>query len=335
MFRFFVIPLLYFIFFLSSNTLLANGFFDNYTSGIESFLNISTINGYGVLRKGSFLVFNTYSGFNIANKNKITFLKPQSIIMVIGKVKGMPFYLVENDSLFGLIKDDCFTFINKENLDIFLNFDSVFLRKPLMINDILFPIGTEVKYRKKSKDFYEVCIWDNGFFRAYISSKSVVHKLKPTLKNYKFVSQFFNGYPYFWAGSEEGWDCSLLVKDFFKFFDINFPRNSYQQIKSVNNIDVSGMSLKSKIKILKKAKPFETLLYFPGHIMIYAGFKGKEPMSFQAVNRFNNKHFGRVGFFPLKRTGLLNKVTRIGFIKIDNKLDLTINKSEGRIQCMN
>lgn len=307
--------------------------YKNYSSlGKIIFENSSTIQKYAVVKKGTYLVFQPYTGVNISNKNKLTFVKPQSVVKVIAKIKNEPFYFGESDNVIGFIKEETFTFIDEDNLSQFLSMEKLYLKKPLLIGDILFPPATEVRYRDRTKDLYEVYIWDNQFYKAHITKKNAIIKLKPEIKNYKSTSKFFIGYPYFWAGSDEGWDCSLLVKDFYKIFDFDLPRNSYQQINYVESFDVANLSLKEKIRVLKKSKPFETLLYFPGHIMIFSGFKGKEPMSFQAINRFNNKYYGKVGYFPLKKTGLLQKVTKIGYIAPLKQSNLTISKAEGKIQ---
>ena len=114
-------------------------------------------------------------------------------------------------------------------------------------------------------------------------------------------------------------------------FDIKFPRNSYQQISHVEHIDVSDKNITEKKKILEALKPYEVLLYFPGHIMIYAGFKGREPMGFQALNRANGSYFGKVDIFPLIKTGLLHKVTKIGFVNRIKSPDLTIAETEDKL----
>lgn len=311
----------------------ANIYLNNFSSiNVLNFDNFSTVIAFGITKKGTYLVFEPYTGVNISNKNKLTFVKPQSVVKVIAKIKNEPFYFGESENVSGFIKEGSFTFIDEDNLSQFLSMEKLYLKKPLLIGDILFPPATEVRYRNRTKDLYEVYIWDNQFYKAYITKKNAIIKLKPEIKNYKSTSKFFIGYPYFWAGSEEGWDCSLLVKDFYKIFDFDLPRNSYQQINFVESIDVANLSLKEKIRVLKKSKPFETLLYFPGHIMIFSGFKGKEPMSFQAINRFNNKYYGKVGYFPLKKTGLLQKVTKIGYIAPLKQSNLTISKAEVKIQ---
>ncbi len=324
--------LIIFVFFIYSIGLSQTDFSNFSTINGISYSNFSSIDSYGIVRKGAYLVFMPYTGINISKNNKLTFVKPQTPIKVIAKLKNQPFYFCEVLAVEGFLKEENFTYIDQESLNFLLSLDTLYLKKPLLINDILFSTTTELRYLTNKKGSYEVYIWDGRFYKAYLKSKYVVKKLKPIKENYKKVLSYFKGSPYFWAGSELGWDCSLLVKDFYKLFDIEMPRNSFQQITSVEHIDVSNLSTKEKIKILKRSKPYETLLYFPGHIMVFSGFKGKEPMSFQALNRFNNKKYGRVDYFPLLKTGLLQKVSKIGYVKNEKLACLTNSVSKDKIK---
>ena len=70
-------------------------------------------------------------------------------------------------------------------------------------------------------------------------------------------------------------DCSGTTKDIFAYFGIWLPRDSAMQKKLGGlDIDLSNLSDSQKQKILlQKAAPFLSLIYMPGHIMIYLGNK--------------------------------------------------------------
>ncbi len=295
-----------------------------------SYSNYSSMNLFGVLRKGEYLVFKPYSA-GISKNNILTFIKPQSIINVYGKIKDMPFYYVEHDDIKGFIKEDVISFIDEEHLNLLKSKNTIYLKKPLVINDVIFPVATELKVDRFEKNSYLALIWDDGLYRARIKNFFATKKVKKSNRNYRKNSKIFLGYPYVWGGGENGWDCSYLVKDFYSLFDIRFPRNSYQQISEVEHIDVSDKGIAEKKKILRASKPYDVLLYFPGHIMIYSGFKGKEPMGFQALNRVNGRYFSKVDHFPLIKTGLLQKVTKIGFVDRKKSPDLTVAQNKDKL----
>jgi len=81
------------------------------------------------------------------------------------------------------------------------------------------------------------------------------------------------GDPYGWGEAYDLRDCSALLRDFFLPFGIWLPRTSSDQIASVpGRHDLSGLSREQKLELIRqKAVPFLTLIYKPGHIMLYVG----------------------------------------------------------------
>ncbi len=98
-----------------------------------------------------------------------------------------------------------------------------------------------------------------------------------TAKNVAILAKEFYGEPYGWGGSYECRDCSATTRDFLGVFGIFLRRNSSKQAKDGTSIKIKGLpkSLKKKT-IIRKAEPFRSLLYVPGHIVLYLGeFKGE------------------------------------------------------------
>ena len=64
-----------------------------------------------------------------------------------------------------------------------------------------------------------------------------------------------------------------MLRDFFMPFGIWLPRASLEQISSVpRRVPLAALAPPEKEKlIMSKSLPFLTLLYKPGHIMLYAG----------------------------------------------------------------
>ena len=77
---------------------------------------------------------------------------------------------------------------------------------------------------------------------------------------------------YGWAGMFGANDCSGMVHEIVACFGLTFPRASVtqQQAPAMKRVDLNGKSNEEKTAILDKT-PAGTLLYFPGHIMIYLG----------------------------------------------------------------
>lgn len=89
------------------------------------------------------------------------------------------------------------------------------------------------------------------------------------------------GQTYGWGGLFENRDCSALIQDLFAGFGIPLPRNSGDQAESGNFISLKGLSGQEKQNLIREqAVPLLTLLYMPGHIMLYLGH---DPVSDSAV----------------------------------------------------
>jgi hypothetical protein len=90
---------------------------------------------------------------------------------------------------------------------------------------------------------------------------------------------------YAWGGSINGRDCSLLVRDYCAAaFNQLVPRNSMAQMQSpcFNTIDLTGLSWsEKKKKIMAHGVPFQSFVYLSGHIVLYVGTHGTEPVFLQ------------------------------------------------------
>jgi hypothetical protein len=92
------------------------------------------------------------------------------------------------------------------------------------------------------------------------------------------------GQPYGWGGLDQRRDCSALLRDLFAGFGVWLPRNSAEQAKVGTVISLDGLSAKEKEKaILEMGSPFSTLLWKPGHIMLYVGPSEGRPMVWHQI----------------------------------------------------
>jgi hypothetical protein len=81
------------------------------------------------------------------------------------------------------------------------------------------------------------------------------------------------GKPYGWGGSYGNRDCSALLKDLFTPFGLWLPRNSGQQAREGGQFLPLGNLEPSQREqvLLDRGVPFLTLVWRPGHIMLYIG----------------------------------------------------------------
>ena len=118
--------------------------------------------------------------------------------------------------------------------------------------------------------------------QAAESTKSGLIARKPipmTPRNAAMIARQFYNEPYGWGGLLETRDCSSFTKDYFAPFGIFLRRNSSKQARDGAYCSIRGIPKSRKKKvIISKAKPFRSMLYVPGHIVLYLGQYKGEPV---------------------------------------------------------
>ncbi|MGE4290826.1 MAG: SH3 domain-containing protein [Desulfovibrio sp.] len=87
------------------------------------------------------------------------------------------------------------------------------------------------------------------------------------------------GETYGWGGLFQKRDCSATMQDLFTPFGIALPRNSKAQAQAGPFIPLDHFDARAKEDaILQQGVPFATLIYKPGHIMLYVGQRNGHPV---------------------------------------------------------
>jgi len=117
--------------------------------------------------------------------------------------------------------------------------------------------------------------------KVSVSNPQIIAK-KPlpfTPHNVAKVAKEFYGEPYGWGGGYGCRDCSATTRDFLGVFGIFLRRNSSKQAQDGESIYIKGIPKHAKKKkIIREADPFRSLLYVPGHIVLYLGAYKGEPV---------------------------------------------------------
>jgi len=145
-------------------------------------------------------------------------------------------------------------------------------------------LGTIFPMNPTTRDYYTARKDKKGY--AYIDKlepKAINIIARKPIKfnrfNISYIGKQLVGEPYGWGGKLKTRDCSALTRDFFAPFGIYLPRNSKQQAQSGSYISLRGLSPKEKTSaILSYGKACRSLLVVPGHVTIYLGQKGGEPI---------------------------------------------------------
>jgi len=106
-----------------------------------------------------------------------------------------------------------------------------------------------------------------------------------TIKNVSDLANQMLNQPYGWGGQFGNRDCSALLKDLYAPFGIWLPRNSKSQAQS-GGIYINLTALSDKEKegmIITNGIPYLTLLWLPGHIMLYIGEEEGKAIAFHNI----------------------------------------------------
>jgi len=91
------------------------------------------------------------------------------------------------------------------------------------------------------------------------------------------------GEPYGWGGVNGKRDCSSLIRDLFTPFGMWLPRNSKEQAEAGRFISLKNLPPAEKVAlIVRQGVPWRTLLWKPGHIMLYIGVYQGQPLIFHS-----------------------------------------------------
>jgi len=165
--------------------------------------------------------------------------------------------------------------ITKEKTPIYNNFNNFLFNAKVAS---IFPLV------KSNENYYEVLQSYKGEdFNAKLTTIKIpksygdFHPLKFNQKNISIILNELLDEKYGWGGMLENRDCSSMTQDFFLPFGVWLPRNSKAQSHYLKYINIYGLTPTQKErKIIEIAKPFESILYIRGHIMLYIGhFEGR------------------------------------------------------------
>jgi hypothetical protein len=149
-------------------------------------------------------------------------------------------------------------------------------------------IGTVLPYDKTTSDGYDVLVPVMGsnhqaeIDHADVSSKVVNHfPIAATPANFAMIIDQLIGEPYDWGGLHHNSDCSGMMMKVFTPFGIWLPRSSIAQASAGRYVPLRRKSVLQREKyLLKYGRPFMTLVYINGHIMLYVGKYNGQPIIF-------------------------------------------------------
>lgn len=141
-------------------------------------------------------------------------------------------------------------------------------------------LGAMFPLAKAREDGWEILVTvpDRGrrgaVLPAFAARAAVERKPLPlTPENVAGLINTLIGEPYGWGGMHGNRDCSATLRDLFAPFGIWLPRNSMEQARQGGGvINLKRLEARAReAQIVSRGVPFLSLLWEPGHIMLYLG----------------------------------------------------------------
>lgn len=215
-------------------------------------------------------------------------IKPGEPLAVFGSGGDASWLFVATGSVIGWVRSKAVAFVDSDLMDRFMESEwAVFVKDNVRVRDgdgvlrctakmgtilpregdsVLLPVrgpdgrATIVHYKPESGD--------TAVFPVPFTPRNAVRAMDQLLKE-----------RYSWGGANGLRDCSAMTRDYFALFGIWLPRNSGDQAKTGASISLGGISAQEKLRaVVERGIPFATMVYMPGHVMLYVGIYDAEPV---------------------------------------------------------
>ena len=186
-------------------------------------------------------------------------------------------FVVSNTYAGWVLKEDI-AYVDENNWNYFILNDSFAVITNPFIKEYELDMGVTLPFEKYNNNTYYLTfpIKDKN---GYVTRKTIKIDKKDaylgyvpyTEKNIYLQAFRYLNTSYGWGGVDNKVDCSSMIKNIYKTFGFVFPRNTSEQRSSVglNIISLEKMNVNEKRELIRK-NPL-SLLYMPGHGMIYLG----------------------------------------------------------------
>lgn len=156
------------------------------------------------------------------------------------------------------------------------------------IGNVKYGIGDKVPMLSED-DKSVVVLTPDGSYAAVEKNNSFVSGNAVYSENFmKSMAESQLNNPYDWGGKEGYRDCSAYVRDLWRVFGADIPRSSGLQKLVGKKLLDKPKSEEEFYAVLRNAKPYRTLLFFKGHVIMYGGMEDGDYVIYHAVNTLLN-----------------------------------------------
>ena len=202
-------------------------------------------------------------------------------------------------------KEEIYEFINhKENL--------IVTDRQIHMVDKVFDMGSRIPLKEEREDSYIILLPEKADEFKIIEKEIPKSQglnlgyLPYTRENIILQAFKFKDETYGWGGLNNTRDCSAFIMDIYRCFGLELPRNTQDQGAKSLGIEYDFKhtgTLEEKLEILEKLPPV-TVLYMPGHTMLYLGKDQGDHYIFHQFTGYYEEDNGDLAYIPMMKTAL-------------------------------
>lgn len=156
------------------------------------------------------------------------------------------------------------------------------------IGGVQYGIGDKVPLLSYDKEQALVLTPQGSYASAKMDGSYVIGNALYDEKLMKEMAESQLENPYDWGGKAGYRDCSAYVRDLWRVFGADIPRSSgLQKLVGKKLID-KPKNQEEFYAVLRNAKPYRTLIFFKGHVIMYGGMEDGDYVIYHAVNSLRN-----------------------------------------------
>lgn len=245
-----------------------------------------------------------------------TAVYPLEPLIIYSQSKDGDWYFARIYNYVGWIPRDKVVLGSKEDIINYTERESflVVIDRQINILGKLYDMGVRIPLKEEKEDSYIILLPEanlNGVFQPVERKipKSLglnLGYLPYTRENIISQAFKFKDEPYGWGGLNNTRDCSAFIGDIYRSFGLKLPRNTQDQgPKSLGQeIEFNHLgTYEEKLEKLEKTPPL-SVLYMPGHAMLYLGKDGDEHFIIHQFAGYYEEKNGELEYVNMMKTAV-------------------------------
>ncbi|MCX8085140.1 MAG: SH3 domain-containing protein [Calditerrivibrio sp.] len=255
----------------------------------------------------------THNKHDSIDRNQYSLIEPFEPVVILHTSKDKQWYYVQSSFTRGWVQKNYILLKSYEDYKKYFELPKLaVVSDKIILDNLTIGLGSRIPYKVVSNNTFHI-IFPNGTTKEITTDPSLKpHPLKFDTTVVKDILESLLGQPYDWGGKYGFRDCSALIRDIFRLFGVDLPRNSKQQAE-VGKTLWEGGNKDSFLKALNSAPAFCTFIHMKGHIVLFGEKIDNDYLIYHAVESLNDTKYNKVIKQKLlyDNTGLWQKAYKI------------------------